>query len=69
VQANLKRTADDNRTAHSEEGENSSCQGAYKETADIATARARRSTRAYLMHLETLFRRGADSLVGAMTAA
>src|SRR5712691_37992 len=65
VQANLKRTADDIERLIREKARIRLVKGAYKETADIAYRTRADIDRAYLVHLETLFRRARDFAVGS----
>ena len=65
VQANLKRTADDIERLIREKARIRLVKGAYKETTDIAYRTRAEIDRAYLMHLETLFRRARDFAVGS----
>src|SRR5256884_7626101 len=65
VQANLKRTADDIDRLIQETARIRLVKGAYKETADIAYGTRTEIDRAYLKHLETLFRRARDFAVGS----
>jgi len=65
VQANLKRTANDIERLIREKARIRLVKGAYKETADIAYRTRADIDRAYLVHLETLFRRARDFAVGS----
>src|SRR5437867_4779047 len=65
VQANLKRTADDIDRLIQETARIRLVKGAYKETADIAYGTRTEIDRAYLKHLEPLFRRARDFAVGS----
>jgi len=65
VQANLKRTADDIDRLISKRARIRLVKGAYKETSDIAYRTRSEIDRAYLMHVETLFRRAQDFAVGS----
>ena len=65
VQANLRRTADDIDRLIQKTARIRLVKGAYKETADIAYGTRTEIDRAYLEHLETLFRRARDFAVGS----
>jgi proline dehydrogenase len=64
VQANLKRTAEDIDRLLERGTRIRLVKGAYKENPEIAYLRQEEIDRAYLAHLETLFRRGRNFAVG-----
>src|SRR2546427_12095857 len=64
-QAELKRTTGDIERLIHESARIRLVKGAYKETSEVAYATRAEIDRAYLMHLETLFRRARGFAVGS----